>query len=847
MTRLLFVRFFAGVQKYLSDTSKVSNKWAFSNFCKNSIFSCLLFFSCFLLAQPNLQAQTNQLTGTITAENKPIAAAYITTQNGKIFTQSDENGKYFLQDLPDGEQTFFVFKEGFAKLTFAINFQNSQNQYEFHAILQPLSQSLEEVTIEEQLTQVLGVNRLKAVDGFGIYAGKKTEVIVMKDLTANLATNNARQVYAKIPGLNVWESDGAGLQLGIGGRGLSPNRTANFNTRQNGYDIAADALGYPESYYTPPTEAIEKIEIIRGAASLQYGTQFGGMLNFKLKRGNPNKKIEHLGRQTIGSWGFFNSFNSIGGQVGKVNYYAFYQRKQGEGWRPNSAFHYNMAYTAVTYEPTSKLSLTADYTYMNYLAKQAGGLTDALFEQNPQQSVRSRNWFAVDWNIASLSLNYKFSSRTKLNIRNFALWARRQALGNLQRINVADFGQNRDLIDGIFQNIGNETRLLHHYTIKKQNMIFVAGFRLYKGFANNRQGEADNTAQPNFYFLNPNNVENSDYNFPSYNASVFIEHIFNLNDKLSITPGVRFENIQTYSNGYYKQRVFDGAGNLIVDKKIDDSQQRIRNFLIAGIGLSYKPQNHTELYANFSQNYRAINFTDIRINNPNIVIDPNIQDEKGYSADIGVRGNWKEYITYDFSVFAIKYNNRIGLLLKADQPPLFLDYRYRTNIADALNIGIESYIEADLFKLATKGRSKTSFSVFSNLALIDANYINTEDATIKNKQVELVPPLNWRAGFSFGYSKFKLSGQYNYTMQHYTDATNAIRSSSAVNGIIPSYTIIDCSASYTFKSYLKLEGTVNNVLNSFYFSRRADAYPGPGIIPSDGRAFYLTIQYNFGF
>jgi Fe(3+) dicitrate transport protein len=51
------------------------------------------------------------------------------------------------------------------------------------------------------------------------------------------------------------------LQLSIGGRGLDPNRTSNFNTRQNGYDISADVLGYPESYYATPTEALEEIQL----------------------------------------------------------------------------------------------------------------------------------------------------------------------------------------------------------------------------------------------------------------------------------------------------------------------------------------------------------------------------------------------------------------------------------------------------------------------------------------------------------------------------------------------------------------------------------------------------------
>ena len=61
-----------------------------------------------------------------------------------------------------------------------------------------------------------GIIRLKDVDGAGIYAGKKSEVIILKDLTVNTATNNSRQIYSKIAGLNIYENDGgAGIQLAI--------------------------------------------------------------------------------------------------------------------------------------------------------------------------------------------------------------------------------------------------------------------------------------------------------------------------------------------------------------------------------------------------------------------------------------------------------------------------------------------------------------------------------------------------------------------------------------------------------------------------------------------------------
>ena len=158
---------------------------------------------------------------------------------------------------------------------------------------------MEEIDVKAKRKTYSGIGRLRSVDGFGIYEAKKNELIVLDDFAANKANNNARQIFAKVPGLNIWESDCAGLQLDIAARGLGPSRTANFNTRQNGYDMSADALGYPESYYTPPMQAVERIEIVRGAASLQYGTQFGGMLNFKLKEAPKDKKIELNSEQTV--------------------------------------------------------------------------------------------------------------------------------------------------------------------------------------------------------------------------------------------------------------------------------------------------------------------------------------------------------------------------------------------------------------------------------------------------------------------------------------------------------------------------------------------------------------------
>ncbi len=788
------------------------------------------------------QMRMARLSGKVVNEKgMPVPDALVSIDSTAFETLTDNAGDFVFDTVPYGKWLLRVQAAFMKNVDKTVDLYAHEMRIDF--AMEPDVLELPKYTVYDQQHRDLGVTRMRSLENFGIYAGKKNEVILPRELNMNAATNNARQLYAKIVGLNIWESDQAGLQLGIGGRGLNPNRTSNFNTRQNGYDISADALGYPESYYTPPAEALEQIEILRGAASLQYGTQFGGLLNFRFKQGNDDRKFSFLTRQSAGSWGFFNSFNSIGGTVakGKLNYYGYYQYKRGDGYRPNAGFDYQNAYASITYQATDKLSVNVDITKMVYQAQQAGGLTDKLFSENPRQSVRSRNWFAVDWNLAAVTATYKFNQSTELNWRNFGLKASRKSLGNLERINVFDDGGNRTLITGDFLNFGSELRLIKRYAIGKTNQILLIGSRAYSGGSNALQGDGSNGSGPDFRFLNPNNVEGSDYDFNNLNYALFAENITYLTPKFTITPGIRMEYIGTFSDGYFKQRVFDAAGNLISEIRTQESDARRRTVFLAGLGLGYKMNPNIEFYGNFSQNYRAINFTDLRIVNPNFRVDPDIQDERGFTTDAGIRGNWKDFLNYDANIFMISYKNKIGQVLRADQPPLFIDYRYRGNISDARMLGAEAFAEL-LISTFTNWKPGRKLSIFVNTSLICARYINSEDTSIQNKEVEMAPPFLFRTGLTYKTDRYSATLQGGYTAAHFTDATNAVLTSTAVEGIIPAYKVIDLSMAYRIQRFT-LEANVNNLLNEAYFTRRAESYPGPGIIPSDGRGFYFTVQF----
>ena len=795
---------------------------------------------CLLCLSTITNAQTLSVTVIDSLTEQPIQGALVDLNLEGISSFNETNEDGFVEyQIQRETATLLVYAATYRDkiIPLSLNLTESNNVI---VKMQPLNFDLSLVEITADQGNATSVGRMRNVQDFGIYAAKKSEVILMDNLVGNLATNNPRQVYKGIAGLNIWESDGAGLQLSIGARGLDPNRTSNFNTRQNGYDISADALGYPESYYTPPTQALDRIEIVRGAASLQYGPQFGGLLNFIFKKGNEDKVFEFTSENTVGSFGLLTTFNSVGGNKNGWNYYGFYQYKTGDGWRPNSAFDQQTIYGSIQ-KTFGKLTLNGQFTRMNYLAQQAGGLADFEFNQNPRQSKRERNWFKVDWNLAALNLDYKFNENTKVNSRFFYLDAARQALGELGAINRPDPLRERDLIKGTYNNFGNETRLIHRYKVGEQLTTFLVGTRYYQGFTTNRQGDASDGSDADFTFLNPDDLERSSYEFPSKNISVFAENLFNITDKWTITPGIRFEYIRTASEGFYKERVFSG-GQVIFEQKFEDARVNPRSLVLAGLGIGFKPNEMLELYGNFSQNYRSINFTDLAVVNPNLIIDSLLTDEKGFNIDFGIRGEFKDNaIRFDANIFYLSYQDRIGTgeIIVADPAVVERAVAFRTNIGDAQIFGLESYIEANLWQLYQPNNSDFSLVAFANFSLLHGEYTSGRSDFVNN-QVELIPPFSIKTGVNFCWKTLKIAYQFAYTAEHFTDATNAVFVADATRGLIPAYQVQDLSLAYAYKRF-KFQTGVNNLTDNAYFTRRAVAYPGPGIIPSDGRNIYLTV------
>lgn len=701
---------------------------------------------------------------------------------------------------------------------------------------------LQEIVINDN-TSLSEIERMPDLKENIIYAGKKTEVIRLDKINADLSTNNTRQVFAKVPGISIWENDGSGIQAGVAARGLSPNRSWEFNVRQNGYDISSEVFGYPESYYTPPMEAMRKIEVIRGAASLQYGPQFGGVINYQIKKGHPNKPVFFETQQTVGSYGLFNTYNAIGGTHKKFSYYGFLHHRVAEGWRKNSSYNIYTGYFSVNYQLTKKIKIEGEYTNMNYKSQQPGGLTDEQYAFNHRQSFRERNWFSAPFNVASFIIQYDISQKVNLQIKSFATIAERNSVGftkpitTRDSINPTSLQYNARQVDrDKYKNYGTEARVSVKYKLFGKENIFAGGLRAYMGTTKRNQLGTGTTGN-DFDLTLTNPQYGRSLEFGTTNYAAFAENIFQIAKRLKVVPGIRLDYIENQSEGYINT----------TQTGVLNPNKRVRQLLLYGIGSEFMLTKKTTIYGNYSLAYRPVTFSELTPSATTEIIDPNLKDASGFNADFGYKGTVKNYLNFDVGVFYLFYNNRIGTLTQNEVP-------FKTNIGSSVSKGVESYIEINPIKIFTNNSKFGSISFFASNSFINAKYVKWNNASIandptksiENKRVENAPKQIHRFGATYYLKGFSATFQFSSVGDVYTDAANTEKANSTGTiGKLSGYQVMDASCSYKFLERYNLKAGVNNLTDAKYATRRAGGYPGPGIMPGNGRTVFVSIGASF--
>lgn len=678
------------------------------------------------------------------------------------------------------------------------------------------AKELPTVVVDAQSTPTVQDPFLPAVEGTKINSGKKASVIDL-DALPDIANNNYRQALAKTPGLYL-EEEVSSSRMSLGYRGLAPHRSQFMQILKDGIPIHADQFGYPEAYYTPPLDTVDRLEFTRGGGALQYGPQPGGVVNFITHQPRMDTELAVGTGHTVGSNGLYSTFNYLEGTQGRIGYYGYFNHRQGDGPREaNSGFNLNEGHVKLAWDAAtdSRWFLTME----DYSEEQGepGGLTAAGYKANRNATTRQFDLFKLDRTAASLRWEKDLGENTKLET---ALWGSdyqrrtwRQRGGGFGTLPTGAQANSNSIENQRFYNLGLESRIRHDY----EGHTFAGGMQVshtrsprkdYRGAAANATEGA---------------LRNDSLRQVSY-ASLFAENKFTFG-KLSITPGVRLENIW---QGVDEKRNLDktGAGTPLAN---ESDHATVPLF---GLGLTYEVADKTEIYANASESYRPKTYTQAVPTGALNTVPNDLQESKAVQYEVGFRGHPMPWASWDVSGFFMDFDDQIGTTGTTVG-----------NVGRAQYAGAELATEVDFIGISDAANGTQNGQTYGALAwytattYLDAQFVS---GPLDGRTPAYAADLSVKTGVTWTGPKDVFRFAFLGTMvdDTYANDTNTAQYK------VPAYMVWDLTGQVrVYKDIVTLKAGLNNVFNEDYYSRvRAD-----GIDPALARNFYVGVDVGWKF
>jgi Fe(3+) dicitrate transport protein len=655
---------------------------------------------------------------------------------------------------------------------------------------------------------------LSDIEGSKIYSGKKTSMIDLAEAPA-VVNNNFRQTLQKTPGLLL--SEEATPLFSVGYRGLDPHRAQFTQVLKDGIPIHADMIGYPEAYYVPSLETIDHIDFIRGGGSLMYGPQPGGALNFVTKDPYEYAPLAVTFENSGGSHGLFSNYTGVSGTQNGLGYLGYFQHRQSQGFRANNS-------QSEVFSGGSKFKITSEndpgvwrvgFDVYEEAHGEPGGLTRADFDSDKTIANRRNDQFELNRYAGSLAYEKEIDEDLFFDFKIFGGYYER--LSWRQRTTGSSFGTvpsgtTNDIEKQEFFTGGAESRFRRTYEgFGSDENALTAGILYYHVTSPriDKRGTAADALDGDI-----RKDADRDVNY----ISVFAENLFKFN-KLSVTPGIRLENIW---QSVQENINLDKTTVPLADEGAHDTVP------LLGLGAAYELSATTEMYSNISQGYRPKIFTQAVPTGSGQVVNSDLEEGKSWQADLGLRGVAENYFSWDGSVFYMVFNDQIGTSGSTVE-----------NVGDSTHQGIELAGEFNLSKWLDHNNGNENkdglgeVSFFMNTMLLDARF--TEGSN-KGKTPQYAPDFIFKTGVEYNYrdyGKLRLAG--TFVDDHFANDSNT------TTFIVPSYKVWDLTTEVKLFEEVRFFGGINNLFDEHYFARvRSD-----GIDPADGRNYYAGVKLNW--
>lgn len=663
------------------------------------------------------------------------------------------------------------------------------------------------ITAEAEPEPQVIIPYLPPVEGTKIYAGKKASSLNLQALP-QVQANNYSQAFAMTPGLITAEESTPLVSLGYRGIG-SPDRAQYFMMLQDGIPIAADPQGYPESYWTPPLESTQRIDFVRGGASLLYGPQPAGAINYVSAMPRTDRLFGMQTKHIFGSNNLYSTFNSFDGSAGKWSWLGWFNYRSGDGFRSsNSDFEVIAGHMKLIYQQATDTRWIFSLDAGSDRHGEAGGLTSAAYNTDRNQTVRQFDRFNLTRYVASAELQHKFSSKTELSVKTWAgaydRWSRRQT-GGFGTVTAP----TNSIAQQQFYNWGIEPRIRHDYELWGGNHSLAAGMQFY-------MCHSPLTTATGATPTADTGVLTTDAQRDVIYGSIFIENKFTFG-RLTITPGFRMELI---NQDVTVRNIAGGTATQRDSSKFDQQP-------LFGLGLSYDLGNETAVYANVSQSYRATTFGQTLITAPGGSAS-NVAPSQGWSYELGLRGNPKPWFTYDTSFFLVDLDDKLGTAGVNIQ-----------SVGRSINYGWEGAAQFDVIggldalNGTHRGERLGALNLYGNISVLEARL---SGGVNNGGTPQYAPPYIIRTGAIYKRKSGLKIAFLGTLMARHNGTDNADGRFD-----IPAYTTWDLTAEVPLGKNFSVLAGLNNVFDKHYYS----IVTSSGILPAYGRNFYVGGSLKF--
>ncbi len=628
------------------------------------------------------------------------------------------------------------------------------------------------------------------------------------------------------PGVHVRGEATGGLIPNIGFRGLNPDRSESVLILEDGVPASLAPYAVNASYFMPPLERLQTIDVIQGPGQIIHGPHtVGGVLNLRTHR-IPDTQ-GGLFRVAGGTDGYATSSIHYGGRRGATGALISALYKRGDGYRDHTGFEVSDIMAKVSHDLGPRTTVLGKFGYYRQRSDSTYlGLTEGMFRDDPHQNPARHDEFDVEWLSGLFRLRHEFStcltSETSLYYGSgFRNWnrqdfARNNGFAAPPANTVATVGdptvdggaiylrESYGSRDRTFRRYGIEERLRGTWWLSGFKHEFQMGARYHEElFINTRHNRVNPNAAP---FTRDRDTTDL------WALSGYVHDTMHVSKRLRVQAGVRVEH-------YVSERRFSVQGAAPVDVSGDTENTEVLPAAGVEVDLDKAHTVHAGVHRGFAppRTSQAIDSTGT---------DLDLEAERSWNYEVGIRGEPRDWLRYGVTGFLIDFDNQVVPANESGGASTT-----NTNAGETRNYGVEFSAAVDvLAALRTRGGCGATHECAPKLWLDTAwTWVETENVTsggiFEGNELPYAPNLVGHVGLRAELPRYGLTASLwaSYVGEQFSDQANTVAASNdGTVGEIPEHWVLDATIRWRVpRTRTSLFANVGNLLDEDYITSRA--------------------------